>query len=96
MINLNNLFRLEVDDIYFALWDVADHHFFIVELPEEVNDVVVGLLKENMSIGRQVNDAFLFARLVHSDYNVCIVVGHGGPEDFRHRRFEGKCCVGLE
>ena len=40
---------LQVDDVDLGLWNVADYHFFVVDLSEEVNDIVVLPLEENFS-----------------------------------------------
>ena len=78
---LENLMCLKVDDVDLRLRNVADYHFFVVDLTKKVNDIVVLSLEENTALCVEVNYALLLTRLVNSDEDEGSFVGSGSTED---------------
>ena len=72
---------LKVDDVDLGLWNVADYHFFVVDLSEEVNDIVVLPLEENLARRIEMDYAFLLTGLVNSDEDEGSFVGSGSTKD---------------
>ena len=66
---------LKIDDVKFGLRNIADDYLLIIDLSEEIYDISVGFLEENFAVSICVNEGLLFTWLVHSDKNVCVLVG---------------------
>ena len=81
IVDLKNLMCFKVDNIDFRLWHIANNDFFVVNLSEEINDIVVGLFVKNLSRCIAVDNTLLSSRLVHSDENEGSFISSGSTKD---------------
>ena len=75
MVDLNDLVGVQVDDVDFAFGDVEDDDFFLDDHAEEVDNILIGVLKEDLAIFIEMDYAFLLTRFVHPDHYKSAVVG---------------------
>ena len=88
MVDLNDLVGVQVDNVDFAFGDVEDDDFFLGDHAEEVDNILIGVLKEDLAIFIEMDYAFLLTRFVHPDHYKSAVVGGRGAEDLGHGRFQ--------
>jgi hypothetical protein len=77
VINLHCLLGLEVNDVNFLLFNVADDDFLLSYLPEEVNNVVVLFFKQDLAVCISMDDALSSSGFVHSYENKSSLIGSG-------------------
>jgi hypothetical protein len=75
VVDLNDLVGVQVDDVDFAFGDVEDDDFFLGDHAEEVDNILIGVLKEDLAIFIEMDYAFLLTRFVHPDHYKSAVVG---------------------
>lgn len=75
MVDLNDLVGVQVDDVDFVFGDVEDDDFFLGDHAEEVDNILIGVLKEDLAIFIEMDYAFLLTRFVHPDHHKSAVVG---------------------
>ncbi len=84
MVDLNDLVGVQVDNVDFAFGDVEDDDFFLVDHAEEVDNILIGVLKEDLAIFIEMDYAFLLTLFVHPDHYKSVVVGGRGAENLGH------------
>lgn len=88
MISLRNGLSFQVYQVNFIFRHIQNNHLFITHHPEEVNNVFVSVLKQNLSLHIEMNNALFCTGLIQPHQHKGSIVSSRGTQYFLHGLLE--------
>lgn len=96
VVDRSNLFSLKIVDVDVVIWDIQNDNFLFIELGKEVDNVLVGVLIQDLALGIKMDDTLILSWFVHPHQDEGVVVGSGKTEYFRYFLLENEFVLVLK